>query len=242
VKKVNSNNSTKKIADISLSKAALFAGLGLLIMAVLAPIAFFNGLDKMLVTGDATATANNVIAAKGQFPIIICTFLIIAILDLVVAWALYILFKPVNKSISLLASWFRLIYAGILGIALLNLFIVSKLLSGASYLTVFDQNQLNTLAMLFFNAFTYVWDIGLVFFGLHLLVLGYLVFKSVYFPKFLGILLIIASAGYIIDSFGKFLLPNYSISIAQYAFVGEALLIFWLLWRGVRGFKQNEVL
>ena len=239
---MNSNSSTKRFADISLSKAALFAGLGLLIMAVLAPIALFNGLDKMLVTGDATATANNIIAAEGQFPIIICTFLIVAILDLVVAWALYILFKPVNKSISLLASWFRLIYAGILGIALLNLFIVSQLLSGASYLTVFDQNQLNTLAMLFFNSFTYVWDIGLVFFGLHLLILGYLVFKSVYFPKFLGILLVIASAGYIIDSFGKFLSPNYSISIALYAFVGEALLIFWLLWRGVKGFKQNEVI
>jgi hypothetical protein len=184
----------------------------------------------------------NIIASKGQFSVIICSFLIIAILDLVVAWALYVLFKPVNKSISLLASWFRLIYAGILGAALINLFIVSQLLSGASYLTAFDQNQLNTLAMLFFNTFTYGWNIALVFFGFHLLILGYLVFNSGYFPKFLGILVSIASSGYIIDSFGKFLSPNYSISIAKYTFVGEALLIFWLLWRGVKGFKQNEII
>lgn len=242
VKKMNSDNNTKRFADISLSKAALIAGLGLLIMALISPIAYFYGLVNILVTGDATATANNIIASKGLFPIIICSFLIIAILDLVVAWGLYVLFKPVNKSISLLASWFRLIYAGILGVALLNLFIVSQLLSGASYLAAFDNNQLNTLALLFFNAFTYVWDIGLVFFGFHLLVLGYLVFKSSYFPKFLGILVSIASSGYIIDSFGKFLSPNYSISISQYAFVGEALLIFWLLWKGIKGFKQNEIL
>jgi len=240
---MNSNNSkNKKFADISLSKAALFAGLGLLVIAVLAPIVFINGLDKMFVTGDVLATSNNIIASKGLFKVIICSFLIIAILDLVVAWALYVLFKPVNKSISLLASWFRLIYAGILGVALINLFIVSQLLSDASYLTAFDQNQLNTLAMLFFNGFTYGWNIALVFFGFHLLILGYLVFNSGYFPKFLGILVSIASSGYIIDSFGKFLSPNYSISIAKYTFVGEALLIIWLLWRGVKGFKQNEII
>lgn len=239
---MNSDNNNKRFADISLSKAALFAGLGLLIMAIIAPIAHFYGLENILVTGDPTATAHNIITSKGLFPIIICSFLIIAILDLVVAWGLYVLFKPVNKSISLLASWFRLTYAGILGVALLNLFIVSQLLSGASYLTAFNQDQLNTLAMLFFNTFTYGWDIGLVFFGFHLLVIGYLVFKSGYFPKFLGILVSIASSGYIIDSLGKFLSPNYSLSISQYTFVGEALLIFWLLWRGVKGFKQNEIL
>jgi len=240
VKKMNSDNNTKKSADISLNKVELLAGLGLLIMEIIAPIVYLHGLGNILVTGDATATANNIIASKGQFPIIICGFLVIAILDLVVAWSLYVLFKHVNKSISLLASWFRLAYAVILGIDLLNLFIILQLLSGASYLTSFDQDQLNTLAMLFFYGFTYGWDIGLVFFGLHLLILGYLVYKSEYFPKFLGILVSIASSGYIIDSFGKFLSPNYSISISKYTFVGEALLIFWLLWRGVKGFKQNK--
>jgi hypothetical protein len=111
-------------------------------------------------------------------------------------------------------------------------------LNGADYLIVFEPNQLQALVMLSFNAFISGWDIGLVIFGLHLLVLGYLVFKSGYIPKVLGILLAVASLGYLIDSFGKILLPNYNLTIAMFTFVGELLLIFWLLWRGIKGFDK----
>jgi hypothetical protein len=79
--------------------------------------------------------------------------------------------------------------------------------------------------------------------GLHLLLLGYLVFKSGYAPKWLGIvlgiLLAFAGLGYLADSFGTFLNPNYNISIAQFAFIGEVLLIFWLLWKGIKGFGEK---
>jgi hypothetical protein len=121
--------------------------------------------------------------------------LINALLDIVVAWALYILLKPVNKSLSLLTAWLRIVYAAILGIALVNLTNVIQLLSGAGYLVAIETNQLNAQVMLSLNTFNDGWNVGMVIFGFHLLLLGYLVFKSGFIPKFIGILIIIASFG-----------------------------------------------
>ncbi len=189
---------TNRSADISLRQAAIVAGGGLLIMAILAPLAEFFARQSLIVPGDAATTAHNIMANEGLFRIAICSYLIVAILDVVVAWALYVLLKPVNKSLSLLAAWFRVVYAAILGIALHNFFSVLLLLSDADYLTVFETDQLYAQVMLFLNAFSYGWLIGLVFFGLHLLVLGYLVLESDYIPKILGVLLMIAPVGYLI--------------------------------------------
>ena len=162
----------------------------------------------------------------------ILSFVIVAILDVVVAWALYVLLKPVNKNVSLLAAWFRLVYSVIFGIALVNLYQVLELLSGSDYLKVLEPNQLYAESMVSLVAFNSVWMIGLVFFGIHLSILGYLTFKSGYVPKTLGILLVIAGLGYIIDSFAIFLLPNYQPTIAAVTFIGEALFMLWLLFKG----------
>ena len=222
------------IADVSLRQAAIIAGIGLLLMAILAPFAEFFVRQSFIVPGDAVATANNIMANTLLFRLAICSYLIVAILDMVVAWALYIFLKPVYQGLSLLAAWFRVVYAGILAIALQNLTTVLPLLSGASYLTVFETSQLYAQAMVSLDAFSDGWNIGLAIFGLHLLVLGYLVFKSGYMPKILGTLLIIASFGYVIDSFGKLLSPNYDPAIAMFTFIGEVVLIFWLLFKGTK--------
>lgn len=237
---MNTNENAPRFTDMSLRTAAMVAGVGLLLMAVLSPFAFLNTYQNIMVSGDAKATADNIIAAGNLFNIGIAIFLVVAILDIVVAWALYVLFKPVNKSLSMLAAWFRLAYAPIFALALTNLFSASQLLSGAAYLKAFDADQLNAQAMLSVSAFKNGWDIGLVVFGLHLLVLGYLASKSGFIPKWLGILLVVASIGYVADSFGRFLSPDYNISLAQFTFVGEALLIFWLLWRGIKGFDKES--
>jgi hypothetical protein len=236
---MNSDVNTSSFARISLRTSAIVAGLGLLIMAILAPIASFGIFETLIVPGDATTTANNIVASAGSFRIGICFSLIVAILDIVAAWALYVLLKPVNKSLSLLAAWFRIVYAAILAFALSNLFIVLQLLNGEGYFKAFDIDQLYAQVMLFLNAFTDGWDLGLVIFGLHLLVLGYLAFKSDYNSKILGVLVIIAGLGYTIDSFGKIISPNYSVEISMYTFIGEVLLIFWLLWKGIKGFDKE---
>jgi hypothetical protein len=131
------------------------------------------------------------------------------------------------------------VYAAILAIALYNLFSVLLLVSGTDYLTVFETDQLHAQVMLFLNGFSYGWDIGTIFFGLHLFVLGYLVFKSGYIPRILGVLLIIASLGYLVDTFGEFLSPNYSITIAMFTFIGELLFMLWLLLKGAKISKMK---
>ena len=225
---------TNRIADISQRKAARIAGFGLLIMTILMPFAYFFVFESLIVPGDAATTANNIMANEWLFRFIICSFLIVIICDVVVAWALYILLKPVNKSLSLLTSWFRLVYATIFGIALINLFNVLPLLSDSDYLTVFEPNQLHAQVMLFLNVFDYGLTIGSVFFGIHLFVLGYLVFKSGYIPRILGILVIVAGLGYLIDNIIIILLPNHNVAIGMFTFIGEVLLLLWLLFKGVK--------
>ncbi|HJQ14605.1 MAG TPA: DUF4386 domain-containing protein [Anaerolineales bacterium] len=236
---MNSDINASRFAEISLRKAAIVAGLGLLIMAILAPIANFGVLQKLIVPGDATITASNIMASARLFRIGILCFLIVAILDVIVAWGLYVLLKPVNTSLSLLAAWFRVVYAAIFAVALGNLFTVVQILSEDAYLKAFETNQVYAQVMLSLDAFKNAWDLGLVLFGIHLLVLGYLAFQSGYVPRFLGILVVIAGLGYLTDGFGKFLSPNYSVTISMFTFIGEALLTFWLLWRGYKGFDKE---
>jgi hypothetical protein len=120
---------------------------------------------------------------------------------------------------------------------LLNYFFVLLLLSGAGYLTVFEPEQLHALVLLFLNAYEYVALIWGAFFGLHTLLLGYLVYKSSYFPRFLGVLMVVASFGYLLDSFGNFLLPQYDALYAPVvvvlAILGELPFALWLLIKGV---------
>jgi hypothetical protein len=97
-------------------------------MSILAPIANFSILQELIVPDDATKTVSNIIASEGLFRIGICCLLIVAILDIIVAWALYIFLKPVNKSLSLLTAWFRIVYATILVAVLIYLINVLQLL------------------------------------------------------------------------------------------------------------------
>ncbi len=223
---------TNRIADISLRKAALVAGWGLLIMTIFAVFAIYFVFQNLIVPGDATTTANNIMASEMLFRIGICSILIVLICDVVVAWALYVFLKQVNKNLSLLAAWLRLVYAAMLGIGLLNLVIVLILLSGANYLAVFETDQLHAQVLLFLNAFNDVWALGLIVFGFHLVTLGYLVFKSNYIPKVLGVLLILAGFSYLIDYFGKFLVPNFDVPISMVLGWGELIFMFWLLFKG----------
>ena len=94
-----------------------------------------------------------------------------------------------------------------------------------------DASQLHAHVMTSLTSFYDGWEIGLAVFGLHLITLGYLFLKSGYIPKLVSILVIIAGLGYMLDSFGNIVIPQYAVSVATYTFVGEVLLIFWLLAR-----------
>ena len=233
------NNPSPSAAQ-TLRSAAILAGVGLLMMAILAPIAEFGVFQKLIATGDAKTTTENIAASATLFRLATGGFLIVAMLDVLVAWALYIFLKPANENLSLLAACFRLVYSGMFAIALSDLFSVPQLLSGAQHFRALSEQQLQAQVMLHLDTFRQGWDIGLAFFGLHLAVLGYVVLKSGYIPKFLGLMLFVSGMGYLTDSFGKLLLPHYSIAISEFTFVGEVLLIFWLLWKGIKGFDSDS--
>lgn len=237
---MNSNNTSKRITDFSSSHSAIIAGIGLIFMAILAPIANFSILQNLIVQNDACKTFSNISASEGLFRLAILFFLIVAILDIIVAWALYVFLKPVNKSLSLLTAWVRVVYAAILAVVLIYLLDVLQLLHGAEYLTSFTAAQIQTKVLLSINTFNLGWGFGLIIFGFHLLLLGYLVFKTGYMRKILGILLILASLGYMIDGAGKVLFADYNLNLSVFTFIGEIILIFWLLIKGWKTEAANQ--
>ncbi len=227
-------------ADISQRKVALTAAIGLLVMALLAPFALFGVLQTLVVPTDAAATVENIIASEGLFRAGIAALLIVIMLDVVVAWALYVLLRPVNRSLALLTAWLRLVFAAVFGYALVNLLDVAQLVGSAEQ-SALQGEQLQAQVMSSIASFDNGWTgMALAIFGLHLFGLGYLLFRSAHFPGFLGVLVAIAGAGYLADSFGMILVPDYALSIGAFMFVGEALLIFWLFWRAIKGFPSES--
>ena len=225
---------------------ARIAGILYLIIIAAGIFAEFFVRSSLIVPGDAAATATNIMASEGLFRIGIVSDLVMILSDVAIGLIFYILLKPVNKSLALLAAFFRLAQAATLGINLLNLFFVLQLLSGAEYLAILETGQLQALAMLFFEAHGIGYSIAMVFFGLSILVLGYLLFKSGYFPRILGVLLVLASIGYLIDSFASFLMSNYVNYAAIFnlivplAFFSELALCLWLLLKGVNVQTQDK--
>jgi hypothetical protein len=224
---------------ISLRTAALIAGIGLLIMVFVAPFAELYVYPKLVVPGSAAETAQNIIANKTLFISAILGYLITFICDVLVAWALYVLLKPVNENLSLLTAWFRLVYTVIALVALLNLVTVLRLLNTSDTLTIFPADQFYAQIMLSINAFRSNWYFGLIFFGIHLGLLGYLVIRSNYIPRILGIFLIVAGSGYLLTNLKPFLFPNINLDLAEYTFYGELIFMLWLLIRGPRIQESN---
>ncbi|MDH3646016.1 MAG: DUF4386 domain-containing protein [Gammaproteobacteria bacterium] len=217
---------------ISLRQAALVAGLGLLIMTIAAPFAEFFVYKKIVVPGDIVQTTQNIAANHGLVLAAIFAYLAVFICDLIVAWALYFLLVPVNRALSLLTAWFRLVYTAIGFVALLKLVTVFRISNTADYVAVFGSDQLHAHVKLLLNSFRYEWNIGLILFAIHLGLLGYLVYRSGYIPRILGILLTIAGLGWLIYVLSPYLYPNADVGFIMITFVGEIIFMLWLLARG----------
>ena len=217
---------------------ALIAGISLLILAVLAAFAQFGVLQALIVPADAETTVDNLVASNGLFRVGILAFLIVILLDVVVAWALYVLLRPASAGVALLAGWMRLAYTAVFAVAVANLLDVAQLLGGGQASPLAPE-QLQAQVTASIASFNSGWDIGLAIFALHLLGIGFLLWKSAHFPRFLGVLVATAGGGYLADSVGTVLVTDYSLTISVFTFVGEALLIPWLLWKAIRGFPAT---
>ena len=162
----------------------------------------------------------------------------VAVLDVIVAWALYHVFRPVSQGVSLLAAWLRLAYAVVFLVAIAHLLEVPRLLGNDRYLAVFSSTELQAQALSRIDEFSDVWHAGLVLFGAHLIVVAYLAYRSGTFPKLLGVLLAIAGIGYLFDSFAA-TLTGRSPEVSSYTFLGEFLLALWLVIRGRRRLQST---
>ncbi len=203
---------------------------------------------NLIVPGDASATTSNIVASESLFRLNIFADLIMIICDVGLAILFYLLLKPVSKPLALLASFFRLAQATSLGVNLLNMFFVLQLISGAKYFAVFDPAQLNAFVMMFLESHSTGYTLALVFFGFNLIILGVLMYKSGYFPKTLGVMIIIAASAYLLDAFAKILLINYNsyqeiitMAVLVPAFIGELALCLWLLFKGVEEEQLNSI-
>ncbi|MFN2136775.1 MAG: DUF4386 domain-containing protein [Candidatus Promineifilaceae bacterium] len=213
-------------------QGALAAGIALLLMFVPSIFAAFYAMEGMVVAGDAAATAANILANEAQFRLAIASFLLVVILDVIVAWGLYVFFEPVNRQISRLAAWFRLIYTAVFAAAILNASQALRLIQSASLLEGPAAARLQEQALLALTAFDDGWSFALVLFGLHLALLGYLAFQAEGMPWWLGALLLIAGFGYIFDPVVALLFPNSAVAVSQFTFIGEMVLAIWLVVKG----------
>jgi hypothetical protein len=187
----------------------------------------------LVVPGDAAATARNIMASEWLFRSGTVSHLIGQIILIFLVLALYRLLKSVNKDHAVLMVVLALLAVPIAFLNELNHLAVLRLLSGSDSLRPLTSDQLHAQAMLFLDIRNSGIYVAQIFWGLWLLPLGYLVLRSGFLPKLLGILLVIACCGYLIDSGAHLLLPGFDATISQFTFVGEVLFPLWLLIRGV---------
>ena len=228
---------TYSIADTSHRKAARVAGFMYLFTMATAVFGDFYVRSSIIVPGNAAATANNIMASEQLFRIGIASNLIAFVGVVILIVALYILLKPVNKNLALLALAWRVTETAVFGVVMLSSFIVLLLLSGADYLTVFETDQLHALAWIFILAHVYGYFIAMIFFSLGSTVFSYLFLKSNYIPRILAAWGVFASVVLLIGTFVIILYPDYAAIILPGYFapiiVFEVLLGLLLLFKGV---------
>jgi hypothetical protein len=193
--------------------------------------------NALVVSGNASATANKIMASPLLWRIGIAGDLIEHVCDVALMLIFYVLLRPVNRNLALLAMLFTLVQTAALVAFKLNLLVPLFLLGDADYLKAFEPGQLHALAYVAIKSDGYGFGMGLVYFGFTCLVLGYLIFSSGFLPKTLGILMQIAGLCYLTNSFALILAPAFADllfpAILVPAFIGEASLCLWLIAKGV---------
>ncbi|MCE7983358.1 MAG: DUF4386 domain-containing protein [Caldilinea sp. CFX5] len=217
----------------AIQKTARMTGLLYLAIALLSIFGLTYVPATLIVAGDAAATANRIMAAESLFRLGFISNILTFTINIFVAILLYKLLAPVNKMLAALMVILILVGVGIAMLNELNQMAALLLLGGADYLTAFTTEQRQALAALFLTLREHGLMLGHLFFGLWLFPLGYLIIKSTFLPKWIGFLLLVAGAGYVVDFALFFLVPGITIKVSVFTFVGEVCLLLWLLIKGV---------
>ena len=216
------------------------AGAGYLIIIIAGIFAEFFVRSSLIQPGDPGGTARAIAASETLFRTGVAAELVMLMADVTVAGALYVVLRDVDRGLALLAAFFRLAHAAVVGVNLLATYLPLMLVGEVGALSGLAPGTLDGLTLLALELHGYGYTVGLVFFGVHCLLLGHLVRRSRMFPPVLGVLLMIAGAGYLVDGFAQTLLTDYAAHEGTFlmvvflpAFVGEVSFCIWLLARGV---------
>lgn len=215
--------------------AARITGVSYLAMFVVAMVSNFMVTERLIVPGDGSATVANVSESIGLFRWAVAGFLVIVVLDVVIAWGLHVVFRRFGHDLSLASAWFRLAYSAILGAAVASLFLALQFVDGS--LGDLGPNQIAQQAMAALSGFDSTWTLGLAVFGVHLALLGVLMLRSGLIPRALGFAVAAAGVAYCVDTLARIVLPDYeAVSgiffalVAVPSILGEGWLGLWLLF------------
>lgn len=222
------------MASQSVRAYARIAGVLFLLSLVAGGFGEFYVPSKLIVAGDATATAANIKTFDFLFRLGFAGYLVEAVCDIALNLIFYFLLRPVHKDLALLAVFFGLIGTALFAVSELFYFAVSLMLGGAGYLKSFSPAQLDTLALLSLRLYGYGGAMFTVFYGVAWVLRGYLIFRSGYLPKLLGALAALGGAGFVVRNFALVLAPGYASGVLLLPMIAAALsLTFWLLVKGV---------
>jgi hypothetical protein len=217
-----------------------YARIGGIIYLVIIAAGIFGEVfvrNTLVVSGDAAATANNIIASRPLWRMGIVVDLIMQICDIPLILIFYVLLKPINKNLALMNLLFNMIQTAVLVVNKLNLLIPLFLLGDATYLKAVDPLVLQSLSYMFIGLHGYGFGVGLIFFGLVCLLEGHLIFRSGFLPKALGLLMQLAGVCYLTNSFALLLAPSLADALFPFVLmpplVAELGLALWLVVKGV---------
>lgn len=216
--------------DLTPRRAALIVVIGLVATNIGVPIAEFVVWPSLVDSGDIEQTVRNIRANEGSFLFASFAYLVGFVGDLFVAWALYFLLRPASRPLAALIAGLRAVQAVVAIGAALNLFTAFRLLRPGTLATL-EPGHLHAQVLVLLGSFGYEWGLALVIFGIHLGLLGYLVCRSGYIPRIVGIALAIAGIGYVVYNLRPYLYPDAQIGFVFAAFAGELVFLVWLaIW------------
>jgi Domain of unknown function (DUF4386) len=199
--------------------------------------------EGLTVSGDAVATAHNILASEQMYRFGFVSDLVTLICGTFLSLIFYILFKPVNKNLSLLALIFSITAGAVMAVNLLNQLAPLLLLHNTSYLKTFTIGQLQTVSLFFLNLQSQGYNISLLLFAFYFPIIGYLVYKSNFLPRILGVIYTLAGVGYLTNSLAWFLYPHLATHLFPYvllpAGIGEVSMSLWLIFKGIKVRKIN---
>ncbi len=220
----------------SLKNMAHWTGLGYLLIFISAFFATGFVVEALVVAGDPAATWDNFKDEQFLLSMAILSFILMVIVDAVLAIPFYLILSSASKTFAMISSALRLVNAAVFAVALKDLVSFLRLLQVPPTDMDFVFRQVDYLT----RSFDDTWMLGLIFFGLHLMILGYLLSRSKFFPSLLGVLIQLAGLVYIIDTVASFSFPAYTeyqsvfeLMVVIPSVVGELSLCLWLLIKGL---------